>query len=160
MTAVALTSGAVLIEITVGQLTTEYTNWIKYPAGVNAVESAGWWMAVLLVGHLALLSGTIRPRLPSLAQRLVAVSTVIGTVTSVVWAAVLLFLIALGSGEDEHSSLAVIDAGIPLLHVGLFLTTVGVAWTRLRPARTIVLISVVVVAFFAAGLVLAAPLVS
>jgi len=155
--AVALTACAVLIELTVGRLATEFTNWIQYPAGVNAVEPAGWWMAMLLVGHIALLSATLRPRTPSLVGRIVTVSTVIGMVTSVMWAVVLLFLIALGSTDNAHPVSTVINAGIPLLHVGLFLTTAAIASTRVRPGRTIALVGVVVVACIAVGAVLAVP---
>lgn len=155
--AVALTVCAVPLEVTVGHLASEFASWIRFPGGVNAVQSAGWWMAILLVGHVALLGVTLRPVAPPISRRILTAATVIGVVSSVLWAVVLTFFLTLGAGDSGRRVSTVISTGVPILHVGLFLLTVAIASTRSRPARTVGLTCVVVIAFLAGAAVLVAP---
>jgi len=127
---IAVTAAAAPIEMVVGGFAGALGNWVQFSAGVNASESAGWWMCGLLLAHIVLVLVTVRPEPATTIRRLSAIATGVGLGTSLLWGGVVMFLLALGGDSPRSSLSTAISIGVPFLHIGLFIVAVLVAARR------------------------------
>ena len=121
---VAVTAAAAPIEMVVAGFAGAFGNWVQFSVGVNASESAGWWMCGLLIAHIVLVMVTVRPEPATAIRRLTAIAIAVGVGTSLLWGGVVLSLLAFGGDSPRSSLWSAISIGVPFLHIGLFIAAV------------------------------------